>query len=323
MYDCSSFPSPITSTSARAGRPHPNCAPRRIAAALAIVGFPILATWPAHAQRLVVVSSSDAQPYRQALAGIRKIAGLTVDAQELDDSPDAPPTSLPRLGRDTAVVALGTRASELVAHAAPSAPLVSCMVLSSDAARGAANVQVVPIEVPIETQIDGLRTFLPEARSIGILFDPALNAKRTEVVAAALAAAGYAPVLAPVTSHAMLPQALSSLPNSVDAILAIPDTTVYTQQASKALLLFSFRNKIPLIGLTEAWVKAGALYALEWDYEELGTYCGALGLRALQAPKSPPPPLPRPRIAINLRSAEQLGIKWNAGLLHGIDTYFE
>jgi hypothetical protein len=44
MYDCSSFPSPNPSSSACAGRPC--CAPRRIAAALAIVGFPILATWP-------------------------------------------------------------------------------------------------------------------------------------------------------------------------------------------------------------------------------------------------------------------------------------
>jgi putative ABC transport system substrate-binding protein len=283
----------------------------------------MLATWPAHAQRIVVVSSSDAPPYRQALAGIQKIAGITVEAQQLDDAPDAPPPALPRLGRDTAVVALGTRASELVARAAPSAPLVSCMVLSSDAARGAANAQVVPIEVPIEVQIEGVRTFLPEVRSIGILFDPAINARRIEMIATALTAAGYAPRLAPVTSHTELPQALANLPNSVDAILAVPDPTVYTQQASKALLLFSFRNRIPLIGLTEAWVKAGALYALEWDYEELGGYCGTLALRALQASKAPPPTLPRPRIAINLRSAEQLGVKWNASLLHGIDRSFE
>ena len=235
----------------------------------------------------------------------------------------APPGAFARLGRDTAVVALGMRASELVARAGSSSPLVSCLVPSPDTVRGAPNPQVVPIDVPIDVQIDSLRTFLPQARTIGILFDPAINAKRVDAIATALTGAGYQTRLAPVTSHAMLPQALASLPNAVDAILAIPDTTVYTQQASKALLLFSFRNRIPLIGLTEAWVKAGALYAVEWDYEELGAYCGALALRSLSSSRAPLPPLPRPRIAINLRSAEQLQIKWNMSLLPDVDRSFE
>ena len=288
-----------------------------LAAALAAAGA-------VQAQHLVVVSSDEAPPYQQALAGIQKITGITVEAQLLDpDVQSTPPGAFARLGRDTAVVALGTRASELVARAGSSSPLVSCLVLSPDTERGAPNAQVVSIDVPIDVQIESLRTFLPQARTIGILFDPAINAKRVDAIASALAGAGYQTRLAPVTSHAMLPQALANLPNAVDAILAIPDTTVYTQQASKALLLFSFRNRIPLIGLTEAWVKAGALYAVEWDYEELGAYCGALALRSLASSRAPLPPLPRPRIAINLRSAEQLQIKWNMSLLRDVDRSFE
>ena len=297
------------------------CVAATLAAALAAT---LAATGTVHAQRLVVVSSGEAPPYQQALAGIRKIAGITVEAQLLGpDVQSAPPGAFARLGRDTAVVALGTRASEIVARAGSSSPLVSCLVPSPDVARGAPNAQVVSIDVPVDAQIEALRTFLPQAHTIGILFDPAINARRIEVIATALAGAGYQTRLAPVTSHAMLPQALANLPNAVDAILAIPDTTVYTQQASKALLLFSFRNRIPLIGLTEAWVRAGALYAVEWDYEELGAYCGALALRALQSSRTPVPPLPRPRVAINLRSAEQLRIKWDMSLLHDVDRSFE
>jgi putative ABC transport system substrate-binding protein len=106
-------------------------------------------------------------------------------------------------------------------------------------------------------------------------------------------------------------------------MLAIPDTTVYTPSAAKALLLFSFRHKIPLIGLTEAWVKAGALYALEWDYQELGSYCGALAARALAGPKAPVPPPPRPRVVVNLRIADQFRLKWNAELVQSVDARFE
>jgi putative ABC transport system substrate-binding protein len=299
-------------------------ASRRRAFGAATLAAALAAAGDVHAQRLIVVSSDEAPPYQQALAGIQKISGITVEAQLLGpDVQSAPSGAFARLGRDTALVALGTRASELVARSGSSSPLVSCLVLSPDTARGAPNAQVVAIDVPIEAQIEALRTFLPQVRTIGILFDPAINAKRIEGIATALAGAGYQTRLAPVTSHAMLPQALANLPNAVDAILAIPDTTVYTQQASKALLLFSFRNSIPLIGLTEAWVKAGALYALEWDYEELGAYCGALALRTLQSSKAPLPPLPRPHVAINLRSAEQLRIKWNMSLLRDVDRSFE
>ena len=114
MHDCSSFRSPYPLSTARAGRPNRHCAQRRVAAANALVVVPILAAEPARAQHLLVVSSSDAPLYRQALAGIKKMVGNTVDAQKLDDAPDAPPTTLPRLGRDTAVVTLATRASELL-----------------------------------------------------------------------------------------------------------------------------------------------------------------------------------------------------------------
>ena len=99
--------------------------------------------------------------------------------------------------------------------------------------------------------------------------------------AAALRGADLNPVLAPVATPAMLPAALARLSSSADALLAVPDTTVYKRETVKALLLFSFRHKLPLIGLSEAWVQAGALYALDWDYRELGAFCGRLALRQL------------------------------------------
>ncbi|MCD6581287.1 MAG: hypothetical protein J7K90_05755 [Desulfuromusa sp.] len=45
---------------------------------------------------------------------------------------------------------------------------------------------------------------------------------------------------------------------------------VLNPKTAKNILLFSFRNKIPFIGLSNAWVKAGALYALERDYDDIG-----------------------------------------------------
>ncbi|MEP7180571.1 MAG: ABC transporter substrate binding protein [Betaproteobacteria bacterium] len=277
----------------------------------------------ASAQRVFVLAASDAPPYQQALAGIRQgVGGLALDVTALTaTNPDAMRDAIASAGRDVALVMLGTRASELAARAAPTAPVVNCMV-TVDAAHDAPAAINVPLEVPLDAQLGWLRRLLPATRTVGLLFDPAINTRRIESLAPALARAGYAPLLAPVTSRTALPQALERLPHAVDALLAIPDATVYTPQASKGLLLFSFRNRIPLIGLSDAWVKAGALYALDWDYQELGGYCGALAAREVANGRPPPPP-PRPRVIVNLHTAEQLHIKWDAELLRSVDRTYE
>ncbi len=274
-----------------------------------------LVAGPAFAQRVFVVASSDGAPYRQALAGIQK-QGQPVEAlQVARDSEAVLTAALARAGRDTVVVALGVSAANVVARAAPPAAIVNCMVIGQDDGRVAPNTQVVPLEVPIETHIMWMKRLLPQARTVGLLYDPQHNDRRVADTAAALTRAGLQPVLEPVTSPSALPAALNRLTNSSDVLHAIPDTTVFAKEHSRALLLFSFRNLIPLAGPSEAWVRAGALYAVDWDYPDLGRYCMALGQRQLAGARAPMPAPAKTRVIVNLRSAEQLRIKWDAETL--------
>ena len=301
------------------------------AAAWALIALLACAALPSvgssAADRLVVVSSGDARTYQQALAGIRKLGYPVETLKAGADSDGAVAEAIRRAGRDGAIVTLGAKATALVARAAPTIPVVNCMVIGSDA-KGPAGTTVVPLEVPVETTIQWMRRLLPKAQNVGILFDPAQNARRAEDGAAALKRAGYASVLEPVTAPAALPDALMRLTNTVDVLHAIPDTTVFAPEHSRALLLFSFRNRIPLAGPSEGWVKAGALYAVDWDYADLGRYCGSLALRPLpsgRAPSPPPPPLEpaRTRVVVNLRAAEQMHINWDPELLRSVDQVFE
>lgn len=274
-----------------------------------------LVTGPGFAQRVFVISSSDGMPYKQATAGILK-QGLPVETLHVARDSDATlAAALARAGRDTVVVALGVSAANVVARAAPPAAVVNCMVLGQDDGRVAPNTQVVPLEVPIETHIVWLKRLLPQARTVGLLYDPLQNEKRVADTAAAFTRAGYQPVLEPVASPSALPAALNRLTNSSDVLHAIPDTTVFAKEHSRALLLFSFRNLIPLAGPNEGWVRAGALYAVDWDYPDLGRYCLALGQRQLGGNRTPVPPPAKTRVIVNLRSAEQLRITWDAEVL--------
>ena len=51
------------------------------------------------------------------------------------------------------------------------------------------------------------------------------------------------------------------------------------------------RTSTPMIALSDAWVRAGALYALEWDYAELGSVLrGARAAAVVGAPRNAAPP---------------------------------
>jgi len=280
-----------------------------VLAALCLVAGPVVA------QRVFVVASNDGAPYQQALAGIQK-QGLPVEALQVSrDSETTLVAALARAGRDAIVVALGVSAANVVARAAPPAAVVNCMILGQDDGRVAPHTQIVPLEVPIEAHIVWLKRLLPQARTVGLLFDPLQNDRRAAETAAALARAGYEPLLEPVASPSALPSALNRLTNRSDVLHAIPDTMVFAKEHSRALLLFSFRNLIPLAGPNEGWVRAGALYAVDWDYPDLGRYCMALGQRQLAGARAPMPAPAKTRAIVNLRSAEQLRIKWDADTL--------
>lgn len=268
----------------------------------------------AAAERLLVVVSGDSASYQQALAGIQQSEAAIEVFQASAGNEAAIGAALQRLGRDGGIVTLGAGAAALLARAAATAT-VSCMVNSGDDGKAPPGALLVPLDVPNEAQLRWLSRLLPNARNVGILFDPAQNERRAAEIAAALTRAGYVPVLEPVTGPSALPNALTRLTNSVDVLQAIPDTTVFAREHSRALLLFSFRNRIPLAGPSEAWVRAGALYSIDWDYQDLGRYCAALALRQLGGNKLPPPPPPRTRAIVNARTAEEMRITWDAETL--------
>lgn len=280
---------------------------------------------PAHARRLVVVSSAETEPYRLAANGLARL-GTGVETFYLSpDQEKAIAAALARSGRDTAIVALGGAAATLVAAAkvpSPSPPIVNCMVLGAAPPRAGAPIHV-SLDIPIEAQGTWIRRLLPEARTIGILYDPAQNDGRAAESAAALKRIGFGVVLEPVPTPTALPGALQRLQNHVDLLHALPDTMVYAREHSRSLLLFSFRQRIPIAGPTEPWVKAGALFAVDWDYQDLGRYCGALALRQLAGGRTPAPPPPRTRVVANTRSAEQLRIRWDDETMRLIDKVYD
>jgi ABC-type uncharacterized transport system substrate-binding protein len=158
-----------------------------------------------------------------------------------------------------------------------------------------------------------MRQAMPAGRRIGVLYDPEHNQKEIEEAKKAAADAGFSLVAQSVRSIRDIPLALQNLENNVDMLWAIYDPTVYTPESTRHILLQSLRKKIPMIGLSTHFAKAGALLAIYGDYQDMGQQL-ALQAIALSKKSERLPQMSRPRkvrIAINEKVGRMMDINFS------------
>jgi putative tryptophan/tyrosine transport system substrate-binding protein len=273
-------------------------------------------TSPAPAPRVTAILSSDAEPYQQALAGFRRelqavVPGATIDVVALHGDTVGLAVAAARVEheRPALVLTLGTLATRAIIAQVHSVPIVAGMVLNAAELTPAPNVTGVYLEYPVEVELRWLKRLLPGERRVGVIYHSAENGERA--AEAQRLAPGLNLSIHPirVEGPADLPDALTSLSNRADVLWSVTDPVVYNAETARTVLLFSLRNRIPLVGQSAAWVKAGALYALDRDYTDVGAQCAGLAGRILngEAPSTVSPVPPRKvRYIVNAHTATEL-----------------
>jgi putative ABC transport system substrate-binding protein len=215
-------------------------------------------------------------------------------------------------------IGLGSTGERLARQVAPAGRLLSCAAPTSEAPG-------VVLEHDYTLQFSQLRRVLPEARRVGLLFQAREDGHRAEAAAAAARRAGLEPVRLAVASILDIQAAAEGAADRVDALLPLPDAELLTPQAARTLLTVSMRQRLPLVGPAASWARAGALYALDWDYEDLGRQCADVALRLLQQRGSVLLPLPprRAELVINRRAAQYLKVGLPEELLRSAHEVFE
>ncbi|MCU7932817.1 MAG: hypothetical protein KZQ90_18645 [Candidatus Thiodiazotropha sp. (ex Codakia rugifera)] len=72
-----------------------------------------------------------------------------------------------------------------------------------------------------------------------------------------------------INSTEQIGASLNRLLFNVDIMLAVPDTYIHNKSTVSNILLSTYRNRIPLIGFSSAYVKAGALAAIYSSPEDI------------------------------------------------------
>jgi putative ABC transport system substrate-binding protein len=107
----------------------------------------------------------------------------------------------------------------------------------------------------------------------------------------------------------------------MDVLMATYDLRIFSAEHARSIMLFSYRHRIPVIGSSDAWSRAGALMSFDWDYHDIGHQCGEYAVRLLQTKGLPyKPAVERPRrlrYSLNLEAARYFQIRLAPDLLEG------
>lgn len=182
------------------------------------------------------------------------------------------------------IVALGHRASMLVAREAADLPQLHALVSRSDHAlhrKTAHRASAIYLEQPLKRQLAFIRFLMPEKRRIGVLLSSRSNDQRSRLESLA-EQQGFDLQVAEVVSAKQIGKQLRTLTARIDSLLALPDPTLYNSKTLAGILLTAYRDNIPVIGFSAGMVKAGAIAGIYSSPQTAGTEAADAGLGLLR-----------------------------------------
>jgi putative ABC transport system substrate-binding protein len=270
------------------------------------------------AGEVLIVKSSDAEPYQQAEAAVRDELTrqhYSIRASSLNEITQSGAAAAAK--HAVAVLAVGTPAAKFLhVQLPPAIPLTYCMVSSpqeSGLSQGRESCGVTT-DVPLAEQMKIISEALPQARAIGFLYrgDNAEGKMLAQEMRKA-APAGWRVEPIAVNEFSSVAAAITALTQKKpDIIWTAADSRLYDTAAVRALLLSALRSKIPVWGFSPAFVRAGGLVGIGVDPKAQGKQAAALLVNLLEQPSNVGQRVQGAReyqIAVNLIVARQLGVQ--------------
>jgi putative ABC transport system substrate-binding protein len=288
---------------------------------LAVLFVAVAIVWagPAAAANVAVLLSSDADEYKEALRGFRETAAghQIVGVYDMDADPDLGRKLLgdiERKAKPDLIFAVGTWALQVVAGKTE-VPVVYAMVLNPPSVLGTAakNVTGASMNVPVEQPLRALKQLGPQIKRIGVIYNKARTGYLVREAEAVAREEGLALVVREVASAKEVVPALESLQDGIDALWIVPDETILAQAVVQQMLLFSYRRKIPVLGLSDRHAQMGALLSLSFaSSEDIGRQAGEAARAVLggkAAGQIPYTTARKTNFIVNLKAAQKLGVE--------------
>ena len=256
--------------------------------------------WAAAADVLVVVSEEQGA-YREVVEAVR--AELARPPAQRVNLRIVAAAAFDATAHDgvQAAVAIGTRAARTLAGSRLHAPVIATLLpraaFDRIAVESGRNVEgrrltAVFLDQPPGRQLELVRIALPGTKNLGVLVGPESESLLLALQTAA--AERRIKLTTPrVADEKELYSALQRLLADADVLLALPDPAVFNANTVPDILLASYRQGVPVVGFSPAYVRAGAVAAVYTTPAQLGAQTGEALRTLLTAGTLPPPQYPR------------------------------
>jgi putative tryptophan/tyrosine transport system substrate-binding protein len=259
---------------------------------------------------IVVAYESGVDAYTEALEGMGSALGSNsfrlVDMQaagaDLTRSLTARDVQL--------VIAVGSRALAEVQARKLGVPTIATMVLHGGEGDVSARVD---LDIPLSTQLQAIRSLWPNHWRVGIIRNPARSRYSAEALEARARKEGFTVLVVDCDGPARLLKAVASMKGKVDFLLCFPDPDLYNPVTIKPLVMASIEGRLPIVGFSPAFVRAGAAAGIYPDYRETGRQTAEMAQRILRGEERGAEEGPRKiRMALNQRVTRLLGVDFHA-----------
>jgi len=263
------------------------------------------------AYEVLIVQSSHATAYDEALQGVRAMRRFSERLLVLSDYTHADIQRIIREEHPKLIVALGDNAYA-VARKIRQLPVVVLMAPNYRGGSGGHPAMTgVTLYLPPERYLTLFHAM--KLHRIGILAHPAKSGQYIRWVQQVAAEYAVEPVVREVLSPRDVSGQLSSLQGKVDALWLLPDDTAVARETVEAYFLFSLQQQVPVIAFSGAYLQSGAAVAFDLKRYDMGRQAGDMVAALLDGEEVADLPVEFPRKAVvktNPTVLRRLGVEY-------------
>ena len=266
----------------------------------------------------VVVLVSAYRPFLEAvegLSGVLETAGVEVELFTLEDYPERRRDVLRERMIQQVIgcyIGVGPWAADFIwreLDRSETPALYSMVVTPEKRLPQTRDLCGISMNIPVSTQVMKIAAALPEAKRIGLLYDPLFNDPFFNQAKEIAAKFDRRIVPLQVSSSKDIPEILGKNLMNVDALWLIIDETVTSlERIVQYIIETALTERVPVIGYNRFHHESGAALSFILDYEALGRQTGQLALDLLRGGicRSPDPGY---SVQVNHKVIERLDIR--------------
>ncbi len=136
------------------------------------------------------------------------------------------------------------------------------------------------LDIPPDIQYKYFKRVISNLKKVGVLYSDE-TANLIPPAKAVASELGLELIAVKIDSEKDIPAALEKLRRMTDGIWSVADKKIFSPRSTRFILLNTLRNGIPFMGFSRNLVESGALFALDFDYKDIGRQAGKIALKVL------------------------------------------